>query len=304
MNFNRIIRRELPDGSLIEFFPYHVCTEGHEDRNVCQDEEDLRVAQNFIAICAKRADVIISVFCVLNTHIHSIVLAPSIKEATRFIESYKISYSKYYSKKYGGNKEIYNTTKSTPILIDDDRYLRNAICYTLRNALDTGHRVDNYKWSSYRSLFKSSAVHGVKISELKYRDRRAILKTGEDLSKCNWLIDNEGVILPESFCYVQYAEAAFYNNHRYFLRCLGLTDDAQMEQKLVTNNTTRCSTEDIMLMAKSKSRHIYGKELESLTTDEKIPILKIIRYSMRASEAQLSRCFEMHPDKIHLILQK
>lgn len=305
MSFRRIVRKILPDGTVSVVQPFHVCTEGKENRIVCKDEEDLRVAHNFIPICARRNNVLILMDCELNTHMHSAILASSYADAYKYGESYKKSYSKYYHNKYGVTG-IYSRTDSRPIPIEDDRHLRNTICYIPRNSLDVGVAVNKYKWSSYRALF-SGGTELASYREIKtvmYREKRELFKTSDDFSDCNWLVDRDGLIVPESYCDTEYVESCFYNDARFFLKVLGITDDKQMEQILVNDHIEPKSIKEIIHIAEEKSLAGYGVGLEKLSVNQKIPIVRHLYYSIKTTPAQIARCIGLEKSKVLWILGK
>ena len=49
---------------------YHLCTEGLEAEVIVRDNEDFRVACNYIALAAWRTRVFIVAFCVMSNHFH------------------------------------------------------------------------------------------------------------------------------------------------------------------------------------------------------------------------------------------
>lgn len=305
MSFQRIIRRTLPDGTQDFVHPFHVCTEGQEDRLLAIEEEDFRVAHNFIPICARRANVIVFVDCVLGTHMHAGILAANYKDALNFSNSYKLSMSKYHGQKYGKGKGILNRVSARPILLEDNFHVRNTVCYIARNALDMGERVDRYEWSSYRSLFCNGKIERpVKpVKELSARKIRELFKTADQLQDTEWMVNEAGVIEPASYCDWRYAESAFNNDPSFFMRILGTTDDKQMEQTLVRNHFQSKSNKELILVAQEKSMRRYGKPLDKLSFEEKIPLVKLLYHSLKTYPAQLSRCFGIDRDKIEWILK-
>lgn len=106
MTFLRITGKTLPDGNFATVYPFHVTTEGLEDRVICITDTDLRTAFNLIPICAHRANVIVVAAIVLNTHMHTFILARNYEDAWQFIVEYKMSLSKCITNSYGKGKHI------------------------------------------------------------------------------------------------------------------------------------------------------------------------------------------------------
>lgn len=305
MSFQRITRRVLPDGTEAFVYPFHVCTEGQEDRLLAIDEDDFRVAHNYIPICARRANVIVVTDCVLGTHMHAEILAACYNDAVNFSNSYKLSMSKYLDCKYGKGKGLLNRVSAKPILLEDNFHVRNTICYIARNALDMGERVDRYEWSSFRALFCNGKIERpVKpIKELSARKIRELLKTSDKLQDTGWMINDAGAIEPASYCDWRYAESAFNNDPSFFMRILGTTDDKQMEQMLVRNQIRSKSNKELIIIAQEKAMKRYGKPLEQLSLEEKIPLAKLLYHSLKTYPAQLSRCLGVDKDKMEWILK-
>lgn len=305
MSFNRTPPKILPDGELSTVFPFHVCSKGPEDKVIFRDDEDLRVAHNYIPICARRANVIVASDCVLNTHFHSLVLARNYEDANSFANKFKMSASDYLKNKYANSTEPFRHIDSAPLLIEDNRYLRNVICYIYKNAHDMGARIDEYKWSSYSSVFQASTnSHDARaVSKMTAREVRNVLRTGDNLHSVNWLLDQEGRIVPSSYCDWEYVESAFNNDLAFFTKILGLTDDAQMEQMLVTDHVDKVSVPELILIAEDKSQSLYHKPVPDLTISQKIPIIKRMYHSLRTTPNQLARCFGLPREKVNEILR-
>lgn len=295
----------LPDGSLAHVTPYHFCTKGEESKILFRDSEDFRVAHNFIPICAHRANVTVAADCVLGSHVHCGILARNYADAVKFSNSYKISTSMFLVSKYGSEHGCsFREIESKPLPVDSFRYFRNMVCYILKNALDMGEAVDAYCWSSFRSLFRNGRipVTTTAVKNLKYREARACLKSRIAFDKVPWLLNSSGVIEPASYCDWKYVERLFRNDQSFFLKCLGMTDNAQMDQLLVINPTAFLSCEELLKEIEQRSHQRYGKPVLDLTVAQKIPLIKSVFFSFRTSKSQLARCFGLKKEEVARIL--
>lgn len=304
MKFQRNPSRRLPNGEIAVVYPFHICTKG--EKVVFKSSEDLRVAFNYLPICALRSNVIIVTQCVLNTHFHSVILSRTYEDAKKFVECYKQSVSMYLSRKYGPGLEYFREVESKPIFLDTDRYVRNAICYVIANALDTGVTVDAYPWSGYRAFFQGGKLEEKtsKVSAMTKREVREILRADIRLKDVQWLIDEDNVIIPSSYCDCRYVESAFYNDASFFTKVLGLTDRDQMDMELVTEPLRKKSVEELIKEIESRSQQRFGLSLSSLSPVQKVPILKAINYSTNVSVKTLSRCFELAEEEVSAILKR
>lgn len=302
MGFKRITVRVLPDGELATVRPFHVSTEGQEDRVIFRDDEDLKVGFNYFPICAHRANVRIVTCIDINTHVHAMVLAREYDDVDSFINMYKISVSKYLTNKYGtsGYSCIYRNVDATPILLEDNQHVRNTLCYIAKNSLDLGIRVDRYRWSAYRAMFSHGAIDVPvkKCSDMSYRQVRNVLRTDSIPHNVEWMITEDGVLEPSSFCDWQYVEEAFNGDASFFLRTLGLTDNNQMDQEMVINPKRRLAIDELLKIIDEKCIKWYGRSLAYLDIAEKIPVIKSIYYSTNTHPAQLARCFGLAKEQI------
>lgn len=302
MKFQRTPTRRLPKGGISTVFPFHVSTKG--EKVVFRTEDDLRVAFNLIPICALRANVIVVVPCVLNTHFHSVILARTYEDAKRFANGFKLSASMCITQKYGPGMEAFRDVESKPLLLEDDRHLRNAICYVLGNAMDTGATVDSYTWSGYSALFHGGIVNGYRVSEMTRREIREVLKADISLKDVPWTIDDDGIIEPASFCDWRYAESAFYGDVNYFAKVLGSVDRDQMDQEMIHDPSRKKSVEELLRDIEARSQRRYALPLSSLNPAQKIPILKAVNYSNNITVKLLARLFEMPEEKVSAILKR
>lgn len=269
---------------------------------ILRDEEDLKTAHNLIPICAHRANVIILADCELNTHIHAALLSRSESDAERFINGFKISLSKHLTRKYGKGAPLCSLKgiDSKPIPLLDHRHLRNSLCYIPRNAIDVGEKVESYRWSSYRAMFSNGRYpeEVFPVSSLTYRQKRTIFKTDGIPEDTGWMVTRDGVIEPASYCDLEYAQGAFNNEIGFFMKVLGLVDDQQMKQELVTGTNKMKSVQEMMIIIDDLSMRACSKPSTALTFAQKIPIIKKVWHTNRTSVAQLARCFGLTKKEI------
>lgn len=118
--------------------------EGMEKVILCRDDMDCDAMVKIICVAARRCNVIVVIYAVVSNHSHIAVLARSQRDADRYgleVKSY-------------GASSVLRHTDVKAILLDSDWYVRNALAYIPRNALDNGCAVSHYKWSSYNAAFR------------------------------------------------------------------------------------------------------------------------------------------------------
>ena len=242
----RIVMRELPDGSIRYVQPFHITLEGMETAVLCRDNEDYDAFVKIICVCARRKNVLVIIYAVVSNHSHVAVLALRQKDADEYGEEIKRVASMWLSRRYG-ERGLLKGMDVKALTLDSEWYLRNALAYIPRNALDNGCNVNDYQWSGYRAMFrKTSLPPGPlrKVSEMTQRERRAVMHTGDSLAGVPWLVDASGMLVPESFCDTAYLEQVFNHDQVYFIRTIGNQNSAEMKQKLVDGPRTMMKDTD------------------------------------------------------------
>lgn len=307
-SFERNPIRVLPDGRSARVFPFHVSLEGKEDRVLCRDSEDYDVFVKIIVICSRRKNVILLVYTVVSNHGHFVVLCVDKTTADGVGDEVKRMYSMYFRRKYGDSGVMRRLDVDSQWL-DSDWYLKNAIAYDMRNALDNGAcNVHEYKWTSYRAYFASSDPErnplARKVSSLSKAERRSIMRTNDDLKGVKWLIDSGGELIPGSVCYHEYVEQAFENSPAIFLQKIGLVNMAEMSERLVNSPRTFKKDEEVFRAVSDICRRWFSCEVHDLPFEKKCRLIPYYFRSNRTSVPQLARVFELPKETVSEILRR
>lgn len=308
MKFERNPIRELPDGSVSRVYPFHVSLEGLETCILCRDENDYDVFVKAFHICSKRKNVIIVIYAVVSNHGHAVVLAEGQESADGYGEEIKRMYSMYFNRKYG-ERSVLKHVDSKAIWLNNDWYLRNAIAYDIRNALDNGaESVQTYKWTGYRGAFCHGRVtDGLevrKVCELKKRERRSIMHTDDDLSKVKWLINEAGELEPASTIDWHYLEAAFFGDQAYFMKSIGTVNTSEMTCSLVVNPRQKLSDSAFLTEVNSISLRWFSSEASSLPIEQKARLIQYVSHCFKTGIPQISRAFVLDRSTVTRLLGK
>lgn len=185
----RIVQRTLPDGTIGNVQPFHICLEGLEKAVLCRDDKDYDAFVKIICLAARRKNVIVVIYTVVSNHSHATVLALCQEDADSYGEEVKKMASMWVSGRYGERKLLRGTDIKAPCL-DSDWYVRNALAYVPRNALDNGCNVNEYRWSGYRAMFRGRIPPGApgpvrKVAEMTRREHRALFHYGRRSFRCS-----------------------------------------------------------------------------------------------------------------------
>ena len=295
----------MPDGTRKLVSPFHISMQGMESLVLCRDWEDYDVMEKYIYVCAKRKNVSVIIHAAMSNHTHVAVLAPKESEASAFGEELKRVYSQYFSKKYNERKVLRRTHLDIRLL-DSDNYLRNALAYIPRNALDASSRIEDYPWSGYGAMFCDGIIpQGCKsLKELSSREVSTLFHTHDPLNDSGWFIDENGKLLAVSCCDYSYLESAFCNDQAFFLRVIGNINLSEMRQLLIENGRERLNDSTLLKISEECCQRWFQKSIDELTPQNKSRILPYIYRTYRTSPSQLARCFKMDKALAERLLKK
>lgn len=302
----RIVSRVLPDGTVGNVQPFHICLEGLEKAVLCRDDRDYDAFVKIICLAARRKNVIVVIYAVVSNHSHATVLARCQEDADGYGEEVKKMASMWMSGRYGERKLLRRTDMKAPCL-DSDWYVRNALAYVPRNALDNGCNVNEYHWSGYRAMFRGRIPPGFpgpvrRVSEMTRREQRAVFHTGDNLSGVPWLVDAEGCLVPESFCDTEYLEQAFNYDQAFFIRTIGTVNVSEMRQRLVDGPRTMQTDGEVLKDAAAEAKRWFGTDLTTLSLLQKTRLIPFFNRTRKTTVRQLARVFGMDRETVQAIL--
>ena len=278
--------------------------EGMESVVLCRDAEDYDEMVKILCICARRKNVLIIIYAVVSNHCHVAVLAAKRLDADQFGSEIKRIYSMWFSRRYG-ETETFKGADVKAIELDSDWYVRNALAYIPRNALDNGYNVNSYPWSGYRAMFggDSSAFEtGRPVAVLTKVEKRAILHTGDSLKDVPWLLDEEGHLIPSSFCDTAYLEQAFEGDPAFFFKTIGILNSGEMKSKLVDQPRRRYSDNEFYKMVNETALRFYKMELSGISLSQKYRLMVYMKRTCHTTVPQLARVLGMTREQVTVAL--
>lgn len=298
----RIVTRILPSGEFKSVQPFHVCIKGAETAVHCRDEEDYDVYVKYIALCAHRKNVIVIIYAVVSNHCHVALLAAKQADADAFAQELKRMYSLWFRAKYHEAK-ILHRVEAQAIWLDNEWYIRNALAYIPRNALDNGCSVQDYPWSGFRAMFRiGPGPEGVRVAALTKREMSCLMHTRESLKNVHWQLDGQNHLIPDSFCDTAYLEQAFNEDPAYWLKTIGGVNPAEMEEKLVDGPRRMLPDSEFLKLVSDTVQRWFSQELATLPREKKLRIVPYLWRTRKTTVSQLARVMGMGRDEIEKIL--
>lgn len=294
---------QLPDGRICQLSAFHISFEGMETCILCRDDDDYDAFVKKICVCSLTRNVIVVTYIVMSNHLHAVILAESIIKAKEFAEELKRECSQYLSSRYSERNILLRTSTNVQYL-DSDWYLRNALAYDARNALDAGASIDTYEWSGHRAMFGNcrKAVRSTPVTLLSRRKKTAIMHTRADLSYAKWEIDEQNRIIPSTFCCCKFLEDAFLNDQAYYLKTIGTVNMAEMDFRLLDGPKTILNDTEFLKIAEDTSQRFYSSPIAALPIPKRIRLVSYMSRIQRTGVAQLARTFKMEQSTIRSIL--
>lgn len=200
---------------------YYLITTDHlTDRLWFRDDEDFRVAMNYVAIAAFLSGVLVLAFILMSNHVHFVV-GGSQEKVLLFINKFKQLYAAHYRRKHGVCELLRRNGVDFREVRDDDESLERAIAYVMMNSVAANICLEpsGYPWGSGGTLFNNQPVSGQSLGALSRRAQIRLLKSNVELPG-TYRITPDGYIHPSSYIPVRGVEALFQTPKRlgFFLR--------------------------------------------------------------------------------------
>ena len=184
-----------------------------------KDDDDFKAGMNYIAIAAFLGKVRIIAFILMSNHIH-VLVEGSWADALEFINKYKKLYGFYFRNKYGVKELLRRNSVDIQQVGLEFESLERVIAYILMNSVAARICLHptGYKWGSCNCFFNQNKPNGARLDSLSVRYRRRVLKSRAEVPG-DWLLGEDGFLLPESYVCVDFVESLFKSPSRmnYFL---------------------------------------------------------------------------------------
>lgn len=301
----RVVTRCLPDGTVRQVHPFHISMEGLKTLVLCRDDEDYDAMVKILCVAARRKNVIVIIYAVVSNHCHVAVLAVSQRDADAFGQEIKKLYAMWFNRKYGGKATLRGVDVKA-ILLDNDWYVRNALAYIPRNALDNGCSINNYRWSGYRAMFAPEDLqpNTRAVASLSKRERESILHTGDNLVDVKWLIDDRGELVPKSFCDHFYLEQAFERDPAFFLKTIGSQNAAEMQNKLIDSPRVMLPDSEYLKQVDEICLRWFQAEISTISFERKARLIPYLFRTTHTTVPQLARVTGLQREMIARIIRK
>ena len=270
---------------------YYLVTTDHLAEGLWfRDEKDFIAGMNFVAIQAYKSNVTVLAFILMSNHLHFVVQGRW-ADVKAFIDGLKSRYSKYLHNKYGTFEFLRRNGVRIEEVSSLNEGLEKAIAYTQMNcvAANICSHPSQYLWGTGPVFFRPSKRSGRSLGSLSKRARIRLLHCCDADLPSDWLVSEEGFILPESYVNVQFVESVYRNPKRmnYFL-----VNSSKAKKRMEASEENHPSFQDQVIMSALPDlfRSLFQKRrFDELTPSEKIEALRQIRFRFSSNVHQIAR---------------
>ena len=269
---------------------YLLSTEHLENGLWFRDEEDFKVAMNYIAIlAAQRPEVTVLAFILMSNHVH-FVLKGEQYAVVNFINEFKRRFSIYYNYKYGIVEFLRRNNTDVKMIPYDNECVERAIAYVHMNcvAANICASPSQYTWGTGNLIFNASRVKGKRIGDMSLRAIGRLLHSNTEILPSDWLLSDDGYILPHNYVDISSVEELFRTPNRmnYFLN-----NSSKAKKRIEANeNLPAFKDQSILTLIPDLCRSLFQKSsFKELTQEEQKEFIKQIRFRFSADLNQIAR---------------
>ena len=275
---------------------WHFSTDGNAIDAIFRDEKDFMDGMNRIYVCSKSHKVIILAFSLMDTHLH-FILYGDWEECNRFMHDYVRRTSYYISVRHKESKKLVDV----PIhfqTIDTDRYLKTAICYTVKNAPAGGIPFMgwDYPWSSGPLYFRRKGTWCSprwevapysSTAELGSHKRRDLLRTRkpfETPARMTGLL-----VFPGEYVAYEIVERLFKTckSYNYFM-CFSREDDVDSREGTISHLSI--PMQEMRQLKNDLCKEMFGDaSSKQLSTTQRLHLARRLHSRYNSSVKQIAR---------------
>ena len=270
---------------------YLLSTEHLEDGLWFRDEEDFKVAMNYVAIeAAQHPEIVVLTFILMSNHVH-FVLKGTRNDVKNFVENFKRRYSIYYQRKYGIRKFLRHNGLDIKLIPYEDEAVEKAIAYVLMNSVGAGICVhaSQYQWGTGATFFGQPEKGGTCVKDIAVRLLKRLLHTDNETIPGDWIIGQDGYILPQNYVDCKGVETLFRTPQRlnYFLNS---SSKARKRLEYSDSNLPAFRDQTILVSLPDLLRSLFHKEsFAQLQPEEQVEFARQIRFRFSADATQIAR---------------
>ena len=270
---------------------YYIVTTGKiENAVMFRDDEDFTAGMNYVAIVASRhSRVKVVAFILMSNHVHFVLIGTR-EDVDAFTLDFKVRYSLYFSRKYGVKGLLKRNEIDVREIETTPEAKEQAIAYVLMNcvAANICFQANQYPWGTGNIYFNPSRPAGRVLGSMSGREKERLLHTNDNNLPSNWIVSDEGVILPQNYVDVEIVESCFRTPKRmgFFLQ-----NSSKAKKRLeIDENLPAFTDQAILGILPQLYRSLFRKNsFQELRPEEQTELMRQIRFRFSANIHQIAR---------------
>lgn len=276
---------------------WHFSTDGNDVDYIYRDDRDLSCGMNRIYFLTRHYNVVILAFCLMDTHVH-FILYGEYRECNGFVHEYIRMTSVYFTRTCGVVHKL-GDVRIGYQAITDDRYLKTAICYVVKNPPVAGmpYTAYDYPWSSGGLYFrnpglwtspgwtdKATGDDGVMTA----RAQKALFHTKDRLPEGVRVLDC-GLIFPGEYVAWEVVESLF-RTCRSFNHFMCVSKDSDVESRRGAVSVLTIPLPELRKYRDELALEYFGSiGLRGLDITRRIRLARVLKSRYNSSVKQICR---------------
>lgn len=287
---------------------WHFSTDGNQIDAMFLDDTDFKNGMNRIFVLSGLYKIVILAFSLMDTHVH-FILYGDFWECNKFLHEYVRRTSISFSRRYGESHKFENVPINYQV-IDNDYYLKIAICYVYKNAPVCGipFTAYDYPWSSCPLLFRKQgywSFPGWKFDEkgltdIPIRQRRGMLGTRNCGSANKRMCD--GLVWPDEYVANDIVERVFrtVKSYNYFM-CTSKESD--VDSKGGSETFLTLPMQEMRRYKTELCLEMFGvKTMKSLDISRRLKLARALKSRYNSSSKQIARLCGLRYEEVKNLL--
>ena len=283
---------------------YLLSTDHLEDSLWFRDEEDFKVAMNYVAIGAvSNPNVSLLAFVLMSNHVHFVIRGDKL-DIGLYFNQFKQRYSMYMGRKYVLKEFLRRNYVDIRHVPYEDEAVERAIAYVQMNcvAANICSHPAQWPWGTGNTFFNQSKPSGIRIGDMSKRTRHKLFHSFcPDLPE-EWIVCNDGFILPSMYVDIKTVEKCFRTPKR-FNYFLFNSSKARKRVESAGERLPAFKDQTILSALPDLCRSLFQKDtFVLLSLEEQAEMVRQIRYRFSADAGQIARvCGLTYADSAKLL---